>query len=448
MLEINKNAKYVLESLRQAGYPSYLVGGTVRDAVMGFPASDTDITTPALPEKVKEIFSSFHVIETGMKHGTVTVVVDGEPIEITTYRIDGGYTDNRHPDQVSFSKRLSDDLARRDFTVNALCCGEDGNIVDLFGGINDINKKIIRCIGDPCARFREDSLRILRALRFSSKLGFTIEPDTERAMAECKSLMQNLSQERIYSELKKILCGKFAGATISRYYDILVEVLPEIGGMKGFDQHNFHHVYDVLEHTVRVVDAVRPVPYMRFAALFHDCAKPDCMTFDKNGVGHFYSHASLGTEKAKQAFNRLKTDNLTKNTAVKLVEIHDSPVEADEKTVRRKLLRLGESLFRDLIELQRADNLAQSPEFLSRQAHFDELERLLTVVLEKENCFSLKQLAVNGYDMIDAGCRGRQIGKALNFLLNAVVDGKCENKKADLLSYVKSQYPPYENGSV
>lgn len=444
MLEMTESAKLVLKLLRQAGYPSYLVGGTVRDAVMGFPASDTDITTPALPETVKEIFSSFHVIETGMKHGTVTVVVNGEPIEITTFRIENGYSDNRHPDHVAFSDNLRDDLSRRDFTVNALCCCEDGEIVDLFGGMDDIDAKIIRCIGDPVERFREDSLRILRALRFSSKLGFTIEPKTERTMVQCKSLMQNLSYERIYSELKKILCGKFAGATIAKYYDILVEVLPEISGMKGFNQHNFHHIYDVLEHTVRVVDAVRPVPYMRFAALFHDCAKPNCRSFDENGVGHFYSHASLGAEKAKRAFERLRADNFTKNTAVSLVKIHDTPVKADEKTVKRKLLRLGEPLFRDLIELQRADNLAQNPEFLSRQAHFDELERLIALVKVNEQCFSLRSLAVNGNDMLALGYRGQRIGKALNLLLNAVINGECENKKADLLMYVESRYPPSE----
>lgn len=445
MFGMTDGAKTALKYLKKAGYPSYLVGGCVRDTVMGIEPGDIDITTPALPEQVKEVFSCFHVIETGMKHGTVTVMINHEPIEITTFRVESGYSDNRHPDSVAFSARLSDDLSRRDFTVNALCYSEESGLIDMFGGVDDIKSKTIRCIGNPNERFREDSLRILRALRFASKLGFMIEPGTEKAMHECKNLMLNLSAERIYSELKKIICGKYAGKTIENYYDILVTVMPEIGMMKGFDQHNFHHIYDVLEHTVRVVDAVRPEAYMRFAALFHDCAKPDCQTFDEAGVGHFYSHASKGAKKAQQALERLKADNLTKDRVIKLVKIHDSPIEADERTVRRKLLKLGEPLLRDLIELQRADNLAQNPEFLSRQSHFDELERLTNSVVEQSQCFSLKQLDADGNDMISLGYKGREIGRALNILLNAVIDGKVENKKANLLSFLESRYPPKDD---
>lgn len=444
MLKMTQGARTALGLLRAAGYPSYLVGGAVRDAVMGLVPGDTDITTPALPDTVKKIFSSYRVIETGMKHGTVSVIIDREPIEITTYRVESGYTDNRHPDSVSFSERLSDDLSRRDFTVNALCFNEESGLVDMFGGMDDIENRTIRCIGEPAERFGEDSLRILRALRFSSKLGFNIEPKTEAAMYACKEMMHNLSAERIYSELKKIVCGKYAGRTILQYYEILAEVLPEIGGMKGFDQHNFHHIYDVLEHTVRVVDAVRPQAYMRLAALFHDCAKPDCQTFDENGVGHFYSHASKGAKKAQKALDRLKADNFTKEKVITLVKIHDSPIQADEKTVRRKLSKLGESMLRDLIALQRADNLAQNPDFLYRQTYFDELERLTDSAVAQSQCFSLRQLDADGNDLILHGYKGREIGRGLKILLNAVMDEKVENKKTSLLSYLESRYPPKE----
>ena len=444
MLEMSEGAKIALKLLEEAGYPSYLVGGAVRDAVMGMTPGDTDITTPATPEQVKSVFSSCHVIETGIRHGTVTVIICGEPIEITTFRTESTYTDNRHPDSVAFSDNLSDDLSRRDFTVNALCYSDKSGLIDMFDGLKDIESKTVRCIGKANERFTEDSLRILRALRFSSKLGFDIEEETEKAMYECKALMKNLSAERIYCELKKILCGKYAGKTLLNYYEIFVEVLPEIGGMKGLDQRNFHHIYDVLGHTARVVDAVRPEPYMRFAALFHDCAKADCMTVDENGVGHFYSHASKGAKKALEAFERLKADNFTKDTAVKLVKIHDSPIEADKRTIKRKLLKLKEPLLRDLIALQRADNLAQSPEFLTRQKHYDELECLTDAAVDESACFSRRHLAVNGNDLKELGYKDREIGKALTILLNAVIDEKSENEKNSLLSFLESRYPPRE----
>ena len=442
---ISENAYTALRLLSDAGYPSYLVGGCVRDSIMGIDAHNTDITSPAEPEQVKSVFRDYRVIETGIRHGTATVLIGGEAIEITTFRTESVYSDNRHPDAVSFSKNLSDDLSRRDFTVNALCFDEDGKIIDLFGGMQDLENRTIRCIGKAEERFREDSLRILRALRFSSKLGFEIDRETEKAMFDCRGLLNNLSAERVYSELKKILCGSYAGKTTAKYYDILVEVLPEIKGMKDFDQHNFHHIYDVLEHTVRVVDAVRPEPYMRFAALFHDCAKPDCFSLDSGGVSHFYSHAPKGADKARQALLRLKADNSTLEKTVKLVRIHDSPIEADERTIKRKLQKLGEPMLYDLIELQRADNLAQSPQFLSRQKHFDELIRITKSVIEQSECFSLRQLAVNGDDLKRSGYEGRTIGKALNLLLNAVIDEKAENEKTSLLSYLESRYPPKQN---
>lgn len=439
---MSENAYEALHILSRAGYPSYLVGGCVRDLIMGTDAQDIDIATPAVPETVKAIFRGYRVIETGIRHGTVTVLLNGEAIEITTFRTESAYSDNRHPDTVAFSENLSDDLSRRDFTMNALCLDKDGKIVDLFGGMQDIENRTIRCIGNAEERFREDSLRILRALRFSAKLGFEIDDETERAMFACRKLLLNLSAERVYSELKKILCAAHAGKTVAEYYDILTEVLPEIKGMKNFDQHNFHHCYDVLGHTVRVVDAVRPEPYMRFAALFHDCAKPDCFSLDSDGIGHFYSHAPKGARKAQEALDRLKADHFTSERTVKLVKIHDSPIEADERTIRRKLQKLGEPMLLDLIELQRADNLAQAPQFLSRQKHFEKLKTLTQSVLEQEQCFSLRQLAVDGNDLIQSGYEGRRIGRALNILLNAVIDAKVENEKRSLLSYLESRYPP------
>ena len=435
MLYIPEKAKVIFELLEKNGYECFLVGGCVRDMLMNKTPHDIDITTSATPQEVKEVFSQFHTLDIGIKHGTVTVMNEGEPIEITTYRKESTYTDGRHPDAVSFSRNIEDDLSRRDFTSNAIAYSEKNGVIDPFAGRADIENKILRCVGNPTERFKEDSLRILRALRFASVLGFTIDEETEKAMIICRELISIVSPERIFAEISKLICGKSAGRIISRHYDILSVTLPEIKNMKGFEQHNFHHIYDVLNHTAKVVDSIDPAVDLRLAALFHDCGKPDCFSLDEKGVGHFYSHASISARKANEALLRLRCDNTTREKVVKLVKIHDSPIEADSKTVKKKLQKYGEEIFFDLIKLQRADNMGLSPEFLYRQETYDKLEKIARQVIEENQCFSLKDLAVNGRDMIVLGLSGKDIGTALDELLKAVIEERCDNDRESLMSY-------------
>lgn len=428
-------AHSILNMLHKNGYEAYLVGGCVRDALMEREGGDIDITTNAMPEQVKAVFEEYNVIETGIKHGTVTVVFDGEPIEITTYRTENGYTDNRHPDKVSFTSRLEDDLSRRDFTMNALCF--DGEkITDIFGGEQDIETGIVRAIGNAQLRFEEDALRILRALRFSSVLGFTIENETSAAIHKLKHLLLNLSVERVFSELKKLLCGKNVKNVLYEYFDVFEAVLPELKGMKGFNQKNFHHKFDIAMHTATVVESIEPEPALRLAALFHDCGKTDTFSVDESGVGHFYSHPSVSAEKADEALKRLKSDTYTREMVVTLVKAHDIPVEGTERMVLRRLNRFGEDVFRKLLKLKRADIMGLADEYRCT-AGIGRIEAILENVLKKESCFSVKQLSVNGNDMIALGITGKGIGITLNELLKLVIDGDVENKKDMLIEEAK-----------
>ena len=434
-MEIPKKSVTVFQLLGKAGYECFLVGGCVRDMLMGKVPNDIDITTNATPEEIKTVFSDFHTLDIGIKHGTVTVMLADEPIEITTYRTESSYSDGRHPDKVVFTRNIRDDLSRRDFTSNAIAFSPKVGIVDPFGGRRDIENKLLRCVGTPEERFKEDSLRILRALRFASVLGFDIDEKTEKAMYNCKDLISIVSPERIYSEITKLLCGKDAGRILSHYSDILAVALPEIKAMKGFEQHNFHHIYDVLNHTAKVVDSVYPAVHLRLAALFHDCGKPDCFSLDEKGVGHFYSHASISAHKADEALLRLRCDNATREKVVKLVKIHDTPIEPDSKTVKKKLQKYSEDIFFDLIKLQRADNMGLSPNYLFRQETYNRLEEIARQIIEENQCFSLKDLAVKGTDMIELGLRGKDIGTALDELLKAVMEERCQNDRESLIKY-------------
>ncbi len=433
---LSKEAEEAIRLLNAKGYEAYAVGGCVRDLIMKRPCQDTDITTSALPEEIKSVFSSYRTIDTGIKHGTVTVMVSGVPLEITTYRIDKGYTDCRHPDEVVFTRRLEEDLRRRDFTVNSIAyCAEKG-FVDPFAGREDIKNKTIRCVGSPTERFREDSLRILRGLRFSSVLGFTIEKETANAMRECKQLLHAVSKERVFSELSKLLCGKNVKDVLINYSDVLETVLPEIKDMKGFDQHNFHHIHDILTHTAVVMENIPPVPHLRFAALFHDCGKTDCFSLDETGTGHFYSHPSISAKKADQALTRLKSDTATREKVVRLVKVHDTPIEETDRIIKKRLRSMGEELFFDLIKLQRADTKGLAPEFHNRDRHFDLLEDMARQIIKDEECFSLKNLKINGNDLISLGFKGREIGIALERALEAVIDSKVKNEKESLIAFI------------
>ena len=429
------SVREALLRLNEAGFEAWLVGGCVRDRLMGLAPHDYDITTSAIPEETEAVFAGERIIETGLRHGTVTVLLSGEPLEITTFRTEAAYSDHRRPDAVRFTRSLREDLARRDFTVNAIAMDAGGRLCDPFGGRADLEKKILRAVGDPEARFREDALRILRCARFSSVLGFAIEPATAAAMVRCRELLAYVSAERIYTELTKLLCGQDVRRLLMDHTDVLGAVLPELLPMKGFDQRNFHHIYDVLEHTARVVENVPPAPRLRWAALFHDAGKPACFTLDAKGVGHFYGHAEVSRTLAEEALRRLKADNATREAADLLIHWHDVPVEPTAPAVRRMLRKLGAEGFRDLLALKRADNLAQNPAYQDRLKTYDALEALAEQILAENQAFRLKDLAINGEDLLALGMApGPEMGALLNRLLDEVVSDRLPNERETLLA--------------
>jgi tRNA nucleotidyltransferase (CCA-adding enzyme) len=430
-MEISQGAKKALELLHTAGYEAYLVGGCVRDLIMKIPAHDYDITTSATPKEMKKAFIGYTTIETGIKHGTITFLYNKEPIEITTYRIEGEYKDNRHPESVEFTTKLENDLSRRDFTMNALVYNENEGIIDLFGGQKDIANKTIRAIGVAENRFKEDALRILRAMRFSSQLGFEIEEETKKAMVKCAPLLHNISAERISQELNKLLVGKNVKKVILDCYEILGEILPEIKKMHGFNQYNKYHIYSVLEHTATAVENIDPVAHLRLTMLLHDTGKVYTFTRDENGTGHFYGHNKVSADIAKDFLNKYKYDNLTKERVVELVKIHDTPIEMDRIFIKKRLNRLGKDVFFDLLKVKRADNLAQNPEYFWLDK-LDKMENIAREIVE-ENEFTLSSLKISGNDLISLGITGKKIGEALNLLLNEVIEEKIKNQKEALL---------------
>lgn len=435
-------AMTVIKELESRGFEAFAVGGCVRDFLMHTPINDYDITTNATTDEIKAVFAKHKTIDTGLKHGTVTVLINSIPFEITTYRLETTYSDNRHPDKVIFTKRLEDDLSRRDFTVNSIAYFPESGFVDLFGGKEDIEKRLIRCVGKPQKRFEEDSLRILRGLRFASVLGFAIEKETAEAMHSCRHLIKNISRERIFTELSKLLCGRNVRTVLTEFSDVFGEIIPEINAMRGFEQHNFHHIHDVLTHTAVVVENTPSLVHLRLAALFHNIGKPFCFSLDKTGTGHFYSHASKSALIAERCLDELRCDNKTKEAVIRLVKLHDTPIEESERIIKRRLNSMGSELFYDLVALKRADTAGLAPEFAERNEHFDRLEAMAEEILQKEECFSLKHLAVNGNDMKALGFEGKEIGRRLEFLLDAVIDGKVENEKKELTEYLKSGFIP------
>lgn len=428
----------ILDRLTCAGYSAYAVGGCVRDLILGQIPDDYDITTSATPEEVKDVFSDYHVIETGIQHGTLTVVYDGVPYEVTTFRSESTYSDSRHPDAVLFTKRIEDDLSRRDFTVNAMALSRDGSLVDIFDGRSDIENQILRCVGEPYERFSEDALRILRLIRFASVLDFKIDPKTEAAARQLAPNLVKVSVERIAQELNKLLLGKGVFRALTEYVDILGVAIEELLPMKQFEQHNYHHCYDVLTHTAKAVASVPPKKHLRLSALFHDIGKPRTFSLDEAGVGHFYSHASVSRDMTEAILTRLKYDNKTKDTVSRLVKWHDTVIEANEKAVKRALSRMTPEFFYDLVALKRADNLAQHPDFHIRQAHYDDLEAIAYDILARQDCLSLADLSVKGGDLIAIGVpMGREVGRLLKLLLAEVLQNRIPNEREKLLDFVK-----------
>lgn len=439
--EFGSSAVFALNTLEKNGFEAYLVGGSVRDYLMDMPLGDKDITTNATPEEVHGVFSGFRVIDIGLRHGTVTVLIDGEPIEITTYRTESKYGDNRHPDSVAFSKNFSDDVLRRDFTMNGIGISADGKIRDEVGGKQDIENKIIRAIGAPDDRFSEDALRIMRAVRFASVLGFEIEKNTEKAVLEKRELLKNISAERKRDELLKLICGKNAEKILLKYREIIAQCIPEIQCEFDFSQHNRHHIFDVYTHSVKALASAKYDVNIRMALLLHDIGKPVTAKYDEKGEMHFKCHAQKSFEIAEEILTRLRFSNAEKDEILTLIKYHDIPFMCEdmktvsEKRVKRIVSKFGKDLSLKLLEVRRCDNLAQNPEYFLGDAFYSDCERLIEEIVSEGDCLTLKDLAVNGNDLLNLGFSGKKIGEILNLLLENVLDGTLPNEKNVLLNY-------------
>lgn len=435
---IPAHAKQAIEILEQNGYSAYTVGGCVRDSLLGKTPHDWDICTDCRPENIKKLFHDFRTIDTGIKHGTITVMIDNELVEITTFRSDGKYENHRRPAQVEFVDDLYLDLERRDFTVNAMCCRKSNEIIDLFGGQKDLESRIIRCVGNASLRFEEDALRILRGLRFASVLDFKIHDDTKKAMFEKKQLLECISSERITDELKKLVCGKAAESILMEYKEILAVIIPELKPCFGFIQNNPHHCYDVWEHIAKSVSNVRTEPVIRIAMLLHDIGKPIMATKDENGISHFKKHQFVSAQMADKILKRLKFDTRSISYIHNLIWEHDNRIPADMRSVKRFISKYDYQFMLDYLEVRRGDTYAQSEyRRAEKLAELDEIARLTIELTEQDSCLKISDLSVNGNDLIALGLDGKDIGIWLNKLLELIIDDKLKNDKTELLDYIK-----------
>lgn len=441
-MDMPKNVDTAINLLQSAGFEAYAVGGCVRDSLLGKTPNDWDITTSAKPEDMKSVFINFHCIDTGIKHGTVTVVIDGEPLEITTFRLDGEYEDNRHPKSVTFTSNLGADLGRRDFTVNAMAYSKMTGTVDLFGGQNDLKNKIIRCVGDPDRRFNEYALRILRALRFASALDFEIEEKTAQSLLKNRALLGNISEERIAKELLKLVCGKGAKRILTDFAPVLFEILPELQPMYKNSHDNPHHCYDIYEHTLIAVESIDPEPTLRFAMLLHDCGKPAVKKFDENGVAHFYGHQRISAEISAQILARLKVSNKFRDEILFLVSNHDRwELYENTEKMPRYLSKFGLDGVLKLLKVMRADVLAQSPEYRYRLDQIADAEEIAKNLAAQKPCLSLSELQINGRTLMDIGIpQGRKLGAVLAQLLDEVIDGVTKNTQEALTTRAREIY--------
>lgn len=441
-MDMPKNVDTAINLLQSAGFEAYAVGGCVRDSLLGKTPNDWDITTSAKPEDMKSVFAEFHCIDTGIKHGTVTVVIDGEPLEITTFRLDGEYEDNRHPKSVTFTSNLGADLGRRDFTVNAMAYSKMTGTVDLFGGQNDLKNRIIRCVGDPDRRFNEDALRILRALRFASALDFEIEEKTAQSLLKNRALLGNISEERIAKELLKLVCGKGAKRILTDFAPVLFEILPELQPMYKNSHDNPHHCYDIYEHTLIAVESIDPEPTLRFAMLLHDCGKPAVKKFDENGVAHFYGHQRISAEISAQILARLKVSNKFRDEILFLVSNHDRwELYENTEKMPRYLSKFGLDGVLNLLKVMRADVLAQSPEYRYRLDQIADAEETAKNLAAQKPCLSLSELQINGRTLMDIGIpQGRKLGAVLAQLLDEVIDGVTKNTQEALTTRAREIY--------
>lgn len=432
-IHIPENAAVIIERLMAHGFEAYAVGGCVRDSILGRTPEDWDITTSARPEQVKQIFS--RTVDTGIEHGTVTVLADKEQFEVTTYRVDGEYEDHRHPKEVAFTANLEEDLKRRDFTINAMAYSPQTGIVDIFNGIEDLENQVIRCVGEPDERFDEDALRILRAIRFSAQLGFDIDGATEKAMAERAGDLKDISAERIRVELVKLLVSNHP-ERIHKAWELGITkvVLPEYDGIVGVEQRTPNHIYDVEEHTLIALEKVPPEPILRLTMLIHDFGKPVVKKTDA-GRDIFYRHPEVSAEMAKKIMKRLKFDNYTSERVCRLVKWHGLKYFPEEASVRRALNRVGKDIFEWFIEVQRADISAKNPKVVPDKLELlKKKEAVYREIVQRGDCFEVKTLAVNGRDLIEAGIpQGPSLGAVLERLVEKVIDDQSLNTKDKLL---------------
>lgn len=453
-IEIPSGANEIIHSLQNNGYEAFLVGGCVRDSILGRPIHDYDITTSATPDEMMKVFKDKRIIETGLQHGTITIVINGEGYEVTTYRIDGNYSDSRRPDSVTFTRSLEEDLKRRDFTINAMAYNNEVGLIDPFNGMEDIKYHKIRCVGRAEDRFSEDALRILRAIRFASQLGFVLEPDTDWNISKMYKNLEDISIERINSEFCKIAASSDFCVQMVLYHEVFSLFIPEIKDMFGFQQNNPYHMYDVWNHTVHAVHAVHAVQAYEcdcepdlnsrdlitsLAVFFHDIGKPHCYQDGEDGIRHFKGHGRVSADMTNEIMKRLRFDNDTREKVVELVYYHDATFEVGKKYIKRWLNKIGEEQFRRLLNVRRADIKAQAYiEQESRLQKIDNIEYILEEVLQDDECFSLKDLAVNGKDVMDTMLikSGKEVGYWLNEILTRVIDGRLKNDREDLIYWM------------
>lgn len=435
-----------LSALEACGYEAYIVGGCVRDSLIGRTPNDWDITTNATPTEMKNCFADFRVIETGIRHGTLTVLVDGMQLEITTYRNDGEYLDNRHPVQVTFSENIEDDLSRRDFTVNAMAYHPKRGLVDLFGGREDLQTKTIRAVGDAKTRFHEDGLRILRAIRFASVLDFEIDSDTAKAIHTCKDLLAGIAAERVREEFCRLICGRGAVRILREYIDVVAVFLPELARCVGFEQNTKYHCYDVFEHTLHALNLYKGDDLLiNLGVLLHDIGKPLCYTEDEQG-GHFKGHAPVGVEITREVLGRLRFDNETVRRMELLVEWHDIPLSAEKKRIKRLMQKLSDADILRLLEIKRCDRLAHATDYRELPPELAMIPSVIEEIRAEDACLSLRTLAVGGDDLMALGIpKGKQIGQMLQTLLDEVIEERLPNEKGALLQAAKELSEPRKN---
>lgn len=434
---IPENVKKILNALEKSGYEAYIVGGCVRDSILGKDPRDYDVTTSALPEEVKSCLVGFNVIETGLKHGTVTVVSGDDYVEVTTFRIDGEYLDHRRPESVEYANNLADDLSRRDFTINAMAYNAKIGIVDNYGGQKDLFRQVIRCVGNPCIRFDEDALRIIRALRFASELGFEIDLPTKNAIHEMKNLLLNVAPERLAKEFELLIMGSSPANVLVSFADVFGTLFPEIMPCVGFDQHSRYHIYDVWKHTAVAIENSVVDREVRLALFFHDIAKPKCCVFDEEGSGHFPGHESESAEMAEMIMRRMNFSSETIKCVTQLIKFHYVTPIDDEKVVKKLLSAVGPQYFFKLTEMMKSDSRAKQSICFERVQILEAMEAKAKLILHNKECISISQLDIKGTDIAALGVQGSRIGEVLDELLMMHIDEKVRNEKAELISAAK-----------